>query len=134
MNPNIKVFVGALRAGKSPEDAFAEYCWAKLAVPIRADDLEKVGDPVRCPPAWTQSMAEAMGAEAFDAGKSDEEIAEAFETGLSLDRDFGILWRTMRKEERPTPGDLARAMGADERAKAAEVFGVGNVARMLVSR
>lgn len=138
MNPNTAVFVRALRNGKSSDEAMKEYCWAKFAVPIDERRLERFhergGDPMNCPVAWGMSMADAKGADAFDAGASDEEIAAAFEEGLASDRERGVLWRAMREDEKPTAGQLVRAMSSEDRLKAAELLGVANVARMVLSR
>lgn len=134
MDPNVRIFVRAIRAGKCAEQAFEEYCWARDAVPISKRDLERNGDPFQCDPLPYHEWAYAVRADEFGADKSDDEIAAEFEWRLSEDRGDGVLWRPMSKNERPTPGALVRAMGAGERAKAAEIFGVGNIAQMLISR
>jgi hypothetical protein len=134
MTPEVKVFVAALRAGKNSGEAFVEYCWAKSAVQIDDRFMRKFGDPMSCPPLWGVSMAEAMGSEAFDGGRPDEEVSAEFERGLRIDRERGYFWRAMKPEERPSAGDLVRAMDSGERELAAEILGVGTVARMLVSR
>lgn len=129
MAPEIKVFISALRSGRSCADAFTDYCWAKSVVPIKREDLEQLGDPFRCPPAW--SMADAMGADAFEAGGDDDAIEAAFNAGLAEDTKRGVVWRAMRKEERPTPADLIRAMDRESQHKAAEIFGIRPIAHAI---
>lgn len=133
MDPNVRVYIAALRDGKDWRDAFVEYCWAKLAVPIDSGMLHEMDDPFLCPPALDLSSASAMASDAFDEGGSDQDIADAFAKGLVVDRERGVLWRVMKDSERPTQGDLVRAMNLDEQMKLAELIGVGNVARMVVS-
>lgn len=127
IRPEIRVLIAALRAGKDSSAAFSEYCWAKSVVPIRQDDLEQRGDPLECMADYWL-MAPAMASDAFDAGEDDEAIAAAFDRGLAYDRERGVLYRAMMDTEKPTPGQLIRAMSRDDQLKAAEFIGVKAVA------
>jgi hypothetical protein len=131
VKPEIKVFIQALRTGKSGYQALEEYCWAKSVVPAWEDDYRRNERSVA---GAFSSMAEACASDAFDDGADDGSIAAAFEKGLATDRERGLLWRAMLKHERPTAGQLVRAMSLDEQMKAGELFGYGNVARMFVAR
>ena len=128
--PEVRVFIAALRAGKKSSQAFLEYCWAKSVVPIERRIYELRGNPFECPWAWP-SMAGAGAADAFDDGKSDAEIAAAFDDDLAYDREHGIVYRTMSKAERPTAGDLIRAMSLDEQVMTTKFFGVEFVAKAV---
>lgn len=134
IDPNVRVYIAALRDGKDWRDAFVEYCWAKLAVPIGSGMLHEMDDPFLCRPALDLSSASAMASDAFDDGGSDQDIADAFAKGLAVDRERGVLWRTMKDSERPSYGELVRAMGVDSQMKLAELIGIGNVARMVLSK
>lgn len=133
MTPEIRVFIRALRDGKTSGDAFEEYCWAKSAVQIDERDWQVTGDPFQCPPVWN-SMAEAKAADTFDAGGTDDEIAQAFNEGLTYDRERGLLWRAMTKAGRPTAGQLLRAMDRETIMEAGRLLGYANVAQAFASR
>lgn len=134
MDPNINVFVKALRDGKSSSQALTEYCWAKCVVPIDMSERERRGcSPMDMPP-HSQSFSEACGWDAFQEGATDDEIEAAFKEGLRLDREvYQIGWRVMKKEERPRPEDLLRAMSVEEQLTAAKFFGLKNVAMAVAS-
>jgi hypothetical protein len=131
IRPEVRVFIQALRAGKSGVDALEEYCWAKSVLPVREEDYRRNRSSVT---SLRMLMCEAMASDAFDEGKTDDEVAEEFNKGLAYDRDRGVLWRAMEKHERPSAGDLVRAMSSDERNKSGDLLGYGNVARMLTSK
>lgn len=134
IDPNIRVFIAALRGGKASRDALRDYCWAKMAVPINDQDLSDMEDPFLCPPRLDLSMSGAMGADAFDDGGTDQEIAKAFAKGLVLDRKRGVLWRVTKDSEHPTHGQLLPAMSAESVMEAGRLLGYGQVAQALVSR
>lgn len=135
MKPEIKVFVQALRAGKPSGAAFQEYCWAKSVVPILpANDVERSNDPLHLPPAWHLSMAQANGADAFDDGKSDDEIEAAFLLGLQTDDARGLLYRPMNDSEKPTAADLIRSMSLDDKMKVADFFGLNAIIRAVAGK
>ena len=137
IKPEIREFIRQLRAGKSSADAMQIYCWAKCVLPIRREDwegTERGGLPNRRAVAWGYSMAPAMAADKFDEGGTDDEIADAFQAGLAIDHERGILWREMEKDERPMPATLLRSMSADQVVEAGDMLGHDNIRRILLSR
>jgi hypothetical protein len=132
MDPNVRVFVQALRVGKNETKALEQYCWAKCAVPIEERDLEACGDAFKFPPALYNTWSSTFGVEAFEAGADDEEIALGFERGLRRDHKNGVVWRALKEEEWPTAGQLVRALPVEDLLKAGEIFGNGKIARVFV--
>lgn len=103
------MFIAALRAGKTADEALEQYCWAKRVLPIDRGDWEAGRQSVAH--LW-RSMAGAKGADAFDAGAPDEEIAKEFDDGISWDFDRDLLWRAMDKHEGPSSGQLIGSLSA----------------------
>ena len=127
MANEVRVFIQGLRAGKHSTTAFADYCFARLAVPIRLEDLARIGDPFLCRPEWFV-MASAAGADAFDDGGDDDAITAAFNGGMAYDWERGIRYRAMRREERPSIADQIRGLSLEEKMEAVKLFGLTAVA------
>ncbi len=128
IKPEIQVFIKALRRGKSDIEALTEYCWAKSVVPILRSEYERGFDPMWCS-INTMLFCSMM---AYEARHSDDAtIADAFERGLEDDRR-STIWRSMGKDERPSFGQLVRAMNLDEQLEASKFFGLKNVALAIV--
>jgi hypothetical protein len=135
MRPETKVFVQALRRGRTLEQALMEYCWAKSSLPIRLDDLEKFGDPLKSPIDWGHCFAGDFAWDAFEGGEDDEQIAARFEEGLKHDCEVGkIRFRPMQNNERPSFGDLVRAMDVEEMLLTAKFFGLKQVAEAVAGK
>ena len=132
MANEVREFIRELRAGKTAAEAFWTYCQARLVVPVIPETAKRSRDPFLCSPVWGSTYADAAGADAFEAGKSDEEIAEAFKMGLRREREEGIVYRPMKPEERATSAQLIRAMDRESQLAAAEIFGVGAVAHAIM--
>lgn len=125
MDPNVKVLIQALRAGKCEGEALQDFCWASASMPINIGE-QRNRNPEDCTRAYPD-MAMAMTMDAFDKGADDAAIEEAFRAGRAIDAQRGIVWRAMLKSERPTFGQLVRAMTLDDQMKATEFFGTRSI-------